>query len=268
MSIEFNLMCNRYKKHREENLELFNSKDIKFNDLHPEVYNLPDVGTDRFQVASGKQPLATSRAGPCFVLCLKGERDSFTQEKVSKESVRALSHITHIFPIGNVLKSIKDEMEDRGCDRNSIRTYVIGGIEKNNIDEAVEILDMAKENNIVGVCFKPITSKEALDVMFVKNKQDQEIIFATKSKMIKAPKGFEQVGIELGEESSDVGGYSGDDSGSESSQRPLKKMRISFSEVVVEETQGKDLILANRSNFVRMQEDMRYDGDRSDNDGF
>jgi|GEM_PF-5536516 len=113
--------------------------------------------------------LAAYGVGPCFAI-------ASIAENTLGNTCLALSHTNHAIPIKGILSQIEDDMEEKGCSKDLIRHYVIGGQTKDwNLSgtekQQKEVLEIQEKNefNIVECNFNITKGEESLDIVLTKN---------------------------------------------------------------------------------------------------
>ncbi len=105
-----------------------------------------DVDMDQYKVITGEGcRIGTWGLVTCFAVCMRGK----TNKGIP---VLGLFHTTHADPIEDVFKMLNTAMIDKGCVRQSIEVFVVGGLppsENNSAGtgkEQAEVLALQYEN--------------------------------------------------------------------------------------------------------------------------
>ncbi len=153
----------RYRK-------LASSRKIQYV-VKKQIYfdNIPDIGMDRFLVSRGDF-LGTSGLASCFAVCAIGKTHL-------KTPVLGLCHVTCLLmgfmPFDAILRFLKDKMIKEEAEKQTIKTYVVGGQVQSEMEpegtilEEEQILTASVSEKVRGVLFNMTQADDEEDSLNV-----------------------------------------------------------------------------------------------------
>lgn len=178
-----------YLSIRDRNNEIF-KKIILNNPLYSKLYSHPifeeydappssdfygltlsDINIDRYKITkSDEKCLATTGVTTCFAICFRGKNKL-------DQTYRGLYHYSNVYPLNSVLLFLKAKLVYKGCSKDSIEFYILGGrIVGDAPDYATlkfmkESLSIAEKMNICGIRFNHSIEPESnFQILFTADK--------------------------------------------------------------------------------------------------
>ena len=129
-----------------------------------EVVDMRDVDMDCYAITK-RGRIATSGIHTCFAVCCQGRRKN-------GQAILGLAHVS-TQSIHTVCQTLFRKLEKKGCDRATMKTYVVGGMPicedgiSSSLEQEQEALAHVREDHIVGVRFNVVKGgQESLSLIF------------------------------------------------------------------------------------------------------